>query len=284
MKNKNIYITKASGKKELFDGRKIYRTAIRAGASNQLAKETEQEIEKKLEPNISSNKILNYALEYLKNKEKTVAIKYNLKRGIMELGPSGYPFEKYVGMILKEYGYAVQLNQQIQGHCLTYEIDVLAEKENKIFVVECKYYNRPGLRSNSKVALYTYARFLDIKKHWTEKLNKPCNPCKGLLVTNTKCTTDAIKYAKCVGMEIIGWHYPEKQGLEHLIEQKKLYPITSFPSLKKQIKDQLISNDVILIKDLLNLNIEKLAQKSGIPIKELQVLKNTAQNIYKNNN
>ena len=164
IKNK-IYITKASGEKEFFNEMKIYKTARRAGASKQLAEEVKTAIQKKLYPGIGSNKILDYILRYLDKKEKRVAIRYSLKRAIMELGPCGFSFEKYVAMILKEYGYQVKINQFIKGYCLTYEIDILAEKENKVYVVECKYHNFPGLRSDAKVVLYSNARFLDIKKH-----------------------------------------------------------------------------------------------------------------------
>ena len=270
---KQCFITKASGEKELFDGAKIYRTARSAGADKNLAKDVRRMIEKKIYSDISSNKILNYILSYLNKKGKKVAVKYNLKRAIMKLGPCGYSFEKYVAMILKEYGYQAKINQFIKGYCLTYEIDILAQKDNRIFVVECKYHNSPGSRSDTKVVLYSNARFLDIKK-------QICQPCKALLVTNTKCTTSAVKYAKCAGMDIISWHYPKGKSLENLIERKKLYPITCFPSLSRDDRNKLIANNVILLKDLLNLNLKKLAQKSGISFIKLQKLKDQAENIY----
>ena len=277
--NNKIHIIKASGERQVFDEKKIYDTARRAGASEKLAEKVRDAVQKKLYPNISSDKILNYILEYLNKKEKVVATRYSLKRAIMELGPSGYPFEKYIAMILKEYGYQVKTNQFIKGHCLTYEIDVLAEKGNKVFIVECKYHNRPGLRSDSKVALYSHARFLDIEKEWKKESGKICNPCKKLLITNTKCTINAIKYAECVGMGIISWHYPEKQSLEGLIEQKKLYPITCLPSLKRQSRNNLIAANIVLAKNLLDIDLKILFQKSGVSLKELKILQVEAQNL-----
>ncbi len=275
-----VYIIKASGKRELFDGAKIYNTAKNAGADKILAEGAKREVEKKIYSNISSNEILNYTLDYLDRQEKRVAIRYSLKRAIMELGPCGYSFEKYVAMILKEYGYQIKINQFIKGYCLTYEIDILAEKGNKVFVVECKYHNSPGTHSDTKVVLYSNARFLDIKKHWQEKMNKDCQPCKALLVTNTKCTANAVKYAECVEMDIISWHYPKEKSLENLIEQKKLYPITCLPFLKRENRNRLIVNNVILLKDLLNLDLEKMAKKSGIFLKELRKLRNQAEKMY----
>lgn len=278
--NKKIHITKASGEKELFDGAKIYNSVIAVGADKILAQQVRRNIEKKIYPNISSDKILSYILHYLNKQEKKLAVKYNLKRGIMKLGPCGYSFEKYVAMILREYGYQVKINQFIKGHCLTYEIDVLAKKQDKVYFVECKYYNSPGARSDTKVVLYNNARFLDIKKQWQEKKNKYFDSGKVFLVTNTKCTANALKYAECVGMGVISWHYPKQGSLEKLIEQKKLYPITCFPFLKRDDRNRLISNNVILIKNLLNLDLEKLSKKSGVSLLELQELKNQAENIY----
>jgi Holliday junction resolvase-like predicted endonuclease len=280
--NNKIHIIKASGERQVFDEKKIYDTARRAGASEKLAEKVRDAVQKKLYPNISSDKILNYVLSYLNKKENKIASRYSLKKAIMELGPSGYSFEKYIAIILKEYGYQVKTNQFIKGHCLTYEIDVVAEKDNKVFVVECKYHNHPGLRSDSKVALYSHARFLDIEKAWKKKSGKICDPCKKLLITNTRCTSDAIKYAECVGMGIIGWHYPKKQSLEYLIEQKKLYPITCLVSLKRQARDALISNDIILTKDLLSIDLSILSNKSGIPLEKLKLFQFQAKDLQNN--
>ena len=42
------------------------------------------------------------AFNLLKANSKFVAAKYQLKRAIMELGPSGYPFESFISEVLKQ--------------------------------------------------------------------------------------------------------------------------------------------------------------------------------------
>jgi len=49
---------------------------------------------------------------------------------------------------------------------------------------------------------------------------------QGWLVTNTRCTSDAIQYAECVGLRIMSWRYPATGSLEKMIEEKRLYPAT----------------------------------------------------------
>ena len=44
------------------------------------------------------------------------------------------------------------------------------------------------------------------------------------LVTNTKFSSDVIRYGNCVGMHLIGWKYPEDGGLEKLIDEANIYP------------------------------------------------------------
>ncbi|MDE1840663.1 PDDEXK family nuclease [Candidatus Nitrosotalea okcheonensis] len=42
----------------------------------------------------------------------------------------------------------------------------------------------------------------------------------------TKLSDDAITYAKYIGQQIISWRYPPSKGLESMIEEKGLYPVT----------------------------------------------------------
>jgi hypothetical protein len=94
-------------------------------------------------------------------------------------------------------------------------------------------------------ALYTYARFLDLK----EPLDQPW------LVTNTKCSNDAINYSKGVNLKITSWKYPQEESLLKLVDEKKLYPITVLNEIDNEIKEKLIKNKIILVKDLLNLPV-----------------------------
>jgi len=265
-------IVKASGELEKFNKEKIYNSLRKSGIRPQIAYKICKEVEKKIYSGISSQEILNEINKYLQKENLLLAARYNLKKAIMALGPSGFFFEKYIAEIFKSYGYQTEVGKIVKGFCVRHEIDVIAHRKNKHFIIECKYHNMPGIKSDLKVALYTFARFLDIKKAWEngESIKYFHNV---FLVTNTKCTGEAIAYSRCAGLKIIGWHYPKNKGLEALIENKRLYPITILPSFSKYIRERLSSIEIILAKDILKYSFNELINVSHlkpIVVKKLQ--------------
>mgnify|MGYP001585978084 CR=1 FL=1 len=256
-------IIKASGEQELFKEAKLFRSLQRAGADSALARKISQNTVKEIYPRISSSQILNKVTRSLKRENPILASRYNLKRAIWEMGPTGFPFEKYVAGILKEYGYSVQVGKIVQGHCVSHEIDVIAQKGNKHFMIECKYHNSGGIKSDVKAALYTFARFLDIQKAWSEDPRHKNVFHQAWLVTNTKCTSQAIRYADCAGLKIISWHHPKGESLERLIEQKNLYPITIL-SLPRFLRERIAQKNIIFVKDLLKYPSYRLSHILGV--------------------
>jgi len=250
------YIIKSNGEKEPYDKEKIKSSIIKAGSSPDIAAETVRTINKKVKDNMGTDEIYDKALSRLKVLEPRVALKYSLKRAIMDMGPEGYAFEKYIAKILEEYGFSTEVGRFISGYCVEHEVDVVAKREGKIYLVECKYHNSPGIKSDVKIALYIHSRFLDIEKASREKDSN--NHLEAWLVTNTRCTSDAIKYANCVGLKIIAWHYPEVENLQYFIETKKLYPISILSTINKKQKEILLDSGIILIKELENYGADDL--------------------------
>lgn len=272
-------IIKASGEKEKFSKEKLYKSLKRAGVQPKLAERVCRDVTKSVRPGMNTEGILNQTFRCLKKENPILAARYNLKRAIMELGPTGFPFEKYVAEILKEYGYLTKVGKIVKGYCVNHEVDVIARKENKHFMIECKYHNSRGVKSDVKVAMYTYARFLDIKKQW-EKLPGHQNFFhQGWLVTNTKCTSQAIQYARCAGLKIISWRYPKDESLEYLIENKGLYPITILPSLTRYAKERLAQKRIMLAKDLLKYSANDLVRLTGLQSNIVQKLREEAQEL-----
>jgi len=274
-----VDIIKASGEKEKFQEEKLYRSLKNSGIQPALAGKVMKEVKKKIYSGIPSAKIHGYTACYLNRENPAFAARYNLKRAIMDLGPTGYPFEKYVAEIFNAYGYRTRVGQVVRGNCVSHEVDVVAEKENRHFMVECKYHNGGGIRSDVKVALYVYARFLDIKKVW-EKFPRHKNFFhQAWLVTNTKCTSQAIRYAKCVGLKIISWHYPKNESLEYIIEKKALYPITTLPNLSWRVKESLVANNIVLVEDLARRPIGEIIKLTGFKEPLAQKLQSQARNL-----
>lgn len=262
-----IYVINLRGEREPFSFKKVYKSAKNAGASNQLALEIAKNIEREIYPGISTAEIFDKIHNYLSQKAPISAIRFNLKKAILNLGPTGFPFEKFIAKVFQSQGFKVKTNQFIQGSSkIKYEIDFIAKKDNFFYIGECKYHNLPGGRVDLQVALANFARFLDIKEGKT--LNSNFN-YKSILVTNTKFTTQAIRYSKYVGVELLGWKYPMSQSLEKIIEENKLYPITILPSINSYLAHLFIERKIILVKDILKIDPEKFSKENNLSLNKI---------------
>ena len=267
-----MQIIKASGKKEEFEPLKIQNTIMQAGASEKLAKDVLKKIldEYKDKNKVQSKAILNKIIDLLQEKNPDIAARYDLKRAIMNLGPSGFPFEVYFSKILENHGYQVKVGQILQGKNITQEVDIVAENKLR-YMIECKYHNKLGIHTKVNVAMHTYARFLDLKNQFDYPW----------LATNTKCTTDLISYANGINMKITSWQYPKKENLKALIEEKALYPITIIRSIDDSSKQKLHEADIVLAKDLALYDIEELKIKTKLSKETLKIILKEAKIICK---
>lgn len=235
-----VNVTKASGELEPFSEKKVASSLQRAGADRATIQEILAQVKKELYDGISTKKIYAHVFDLLRKQKSPLTSRYNLKEAIMQLGPSGYPFEKFVAGVLKVYGHKAEVGKVAKGKCVAHEIDVVAQKDGKRFMVECKYHNRLGTKSNIKTALYVYARFLDVQATFDQ----------GWLVTNTKITSDAHDYARCVGLKLTSWDWPPEESLRLLIEKSGLHPVTALESLSQNEKRRLLAKGIVFQKDL----------------------------------
>jgi len=272
-----FFVINSQGEEEPFSFKKVYQSARKVGASKFLAKKIAETIEGEAYPGMKTAEIYKRVKELLEREVPGAAMRYSLKKGMRRLGPTGFPFEKYIGEILLKNGFMVKLNQHIPGLCCRYEIDFLAEKDNLFYIGECKYHNLPGERVHLNVALANYARFLDITNGSFFKNLKT----KSLLVTNTKFTAEVIQYSKCVDVKILGWNYPRDKGLEYLIDSQKLYPVTILPSFKGRLVDVFSKKRMMLAQDVLKIQAKKFARKNKISEEELMSLVKEAEILLK---
>ena len=258
-----LYVINSAGERESFSPAKVYRSARRVGASRKLAQEIVQTIEREIVPGTKTVDIFQEVKKLLGRETPGAALRFSLKEGMRKLGPSGFPFEKFIGEIFKRLGFKVQTNVYLSGFCLRdYEIDFLARKDNLVYVGECKYRNVAGDKVHLDNVLANQARFLDLLKGPDLKRSGYLNrQIKSIMVTNEKFTSRAIKYSNCQGIELLGWKYPKARGLESLIEEKNLYPLTILPSLKGYLKDVLVSRNIMLVEDLLKTDPETFSRR-----------------------
>ncbi len=274
----SLFIRKASGGQESFDEKKMRESFVRAGAGPRLAAEASRVVLAHLPARATTEDVYQHALGHFIKTNPSVAVKYSLKRAIMNLGPAGHVFERYIGRIFHEYGYETQISQMVQGRCVMHEVDVLARKGSLHYMIECKYHNQLGIRSDIKVALYTQSRFLDIRDVW-DRAEHDTDIHRGWLVTNTKPTREAIQYASCVGLRIIAWRYPRRWGLDYFIEKKHLYPITILPSLPHEMLDRMSQEGVLLVSDIVRYTPRDLTERFSMDMTRAAKLYTEAKQI-----
>ncbi|MDP3469343.1 MAG: ATP cone domain-containing protein [Daejeonella sp.] len=251
MNSKQIYVTKMSGEKALFDEEKLRNSLKRSKADNDVINQVIEQVKYELKDDISTREIYRMAFAYLRKKASHSAARYKLKQSILELGPTGFPFEEYVSELLKYKNYRTEVGNIVEGHCVSHEIDIIAERENRHILLECKFHSDQRRFCDVKVPLYIYSRFKDVEQEL--KKNKRHNDTEflGGLVTNTRFSSDALKYGICMGMYLISWDYPVGKSLKFLIDQSGLHPLTSLLTLSKFEKQQLLDKRIILCKNLI---------------------------------
>ena len=262
-----IHIVKYSGEIEAFDIEKLKRSLRHSKASEPLVKEIATEIQSQLREGMTTKHIYELAYRLLKRKSKSGSARYKLKKAIMELGPTGYPFEKFIGKILEFEGFKTEVGVVMQGHCVTHEVDVAALKKDEHYLVECKFHSDQGRICNVKIPLYIQSRFKDLETHWLKQKDHSLKFHRGWVYTNTRFSSDAVKFGECAGLGLVSWDYPQGNSLKIKIDTSKLYPITALSSLNKQEKQDLLNKGIVLCKELCD-NPNLL---NGLGIKTLKI-------------
>lgn len=252
MKYDSINVIKASGEKTPFAIERLKNSLKSTGAGDSITQQVLDKVVSELYEGISTKEIYNRAFLLLKKEKSYLASKYKLKKAIYELGPSGFPFERFISAILKYSGYSTEVGTLLQGRCVTHEIDVIARKNKEIIIVECKFHSNQGLKCNVKVPLYINSRYHDVKQNWPNYSKKYGNLKNCWIATNTRFTSDALKYGACAGLYLLSWDYPKKDALKDRIDRLGLYPITVSTFLTESEKQFLLSKDIVLCRELVN--------------------------------
>ncbi len=252
MEVKEFQVIKSSGERARFSLTKLRRSLLHSGADDVLVDQIVDQVRDELYQGISTKEIYNRAFALLKKRKSVFASKYKLKKAIYELGPTGFPFEKFVSAVLDYSGYSTEVGKVMQGNCVKHEVDVFAKKNGLLAIIECKFHGVEGRNCNVKVPLYIHSRYNDIKSHWENKKSNSIVMDKGWVVTNTRFTKDALAYGKCVDLYLLSWDIPKENGLKDRIDRLGLYPITVSTLLSKREKQFLLSRDVVLCRQLLN--------------------------------
>lgn len=246
--NNEKWIKKASGETVVFDPEKLRNSLFKAGASTEVIEQITKKITANLGKDTTTKSIYKQAYALLRQASQKLAGQYKLKTAMLEMGPSGYPFEHFVAQLFNHQGYQTKVGTHMKGRCLTHEVDILAERTDEIIIGECKYHSRAGYKSDVKIPLYVHARFQDIALG--DGIQQSDKATKCAIISNTRFTSDAEAYAQCCDIQLIAWDYPNKGSLKQRIALSKHYPITCIHALTKKDKETLMHEGIVSCRQI----------------------------------
>ena len=275
--NHLVTVVKADGTTELFEEQKLIESLQNSGGSPELIEKILGHVGREIRDGMKTSEIYKHAFHLLRKHSMPAAVKYSLRRALSELGPDGFPFERYISKIFESWGYETLTDQTVFGGCVAHEVDVVAWNREKLIMVEAKFHNEFILKSDLKVVLYIKARFDDLKENTYNYGGTTRKLTEGWLVTNTKFTDQAVKYGECQGLKMIGWNYPAHGNLQDIIEELRLHPFTCLTSLSNVHKKMLLAKGIVLCKDLID--HPNLLKEIGMPINEAQKVYDEAKEV-----
>jgi hypothetical protein len=259
-------VVKGDGTKEEFVPWKLVESLKHAGADQGLAEDISRKIARSVKEGMSTTAIYRAAFTDLRKEERIAAARYSMRRAILELGPTGFPFEDFVAELMRADGYETELRAIIPGRCIEHEVDVVLKKNGRTIGAELKFHNTPGFKTDLKTVLYVRARYWDIEWGADDRGEKD-GIREGWLITNTKFTGNAIDYASCSGIKLLGWSFPKGESLSELITRTKVYPITILTSLSNTDKSRLLQTGVTMCRMVADDPVS--LEKAGIRGKKL---------------
>lgn len=247
----SIHVLKADGTLESFNESKLRESLRKSGASDTVALGIVAHVGRELVNGISTTDIYRHAFSVLAAKQKRASARYSLRRSLLALGPTGFPFEKFIGELFKRRGFSVLLDQMVRGKCVEHEMDIVAWNQEKLIMAEAKYHHELAYKSDVKVALYVKARLDDLYAAEFNFGNQK-KLAEGWLITNTKFTEKAIRYSECSGVRLLGWNYPQSENLHDAIEKAGIHPVTCLTALSEGQKRALMEQGIVLCESIKN--------------------------------
>lgn len=241
-----LSIIKSSGDVEQFNKSKLQRSLKRAGLRPKECKQITEQVAEKVRHGSTTHDIFKKTEKLIRQQSTIAATHYSLKKSLLELGPTGYEFEQFVGRYFESIGFTSYVGITLQGEFVRHEVDVVASKPNYQTYVECKFHNTIGRKNDIKIVLYVKARWDDLKNGPDGKYLK-----EFYVATNTVFTSDALKYAEGVGLNLLGVNAPAEEPFLEKIKRHKIYPITSLRRLKRIHCRELLRKNIILCSELL---------------------------------
>lgn len=235
-------LVKTTGLFEPFREHKLRRSLMRSGAARDQVEHIVDAVHDRLHDGMATNEVFRIAHRLLRHERRDTAARYSLQRAIQQLGPDGFPFERFVAELWHHDGFRTRTGVLLQGRFVRHEVDLVAVRGRERELGECKFKMQSDGKVDVKVALYVHSRADDLagigyRRFW--------------LITNGRFTSDALAYGHGVGLEMLSWDHPKGESLRERIDRAGLHPITVLSSLHKQEQGVLLRKGVVLCAALL---------------------------------
>lgn len=244
-------VKKFSGELVPFKEESLKASLLKSGANLEQTAHVLTCIKENIYEGISTRELYEKAFQELKTIKNSFAARYSLKKALRDLGPEGFYFEKWVTKLFQAQGFDAVSGQTLQGEAVTHEIDVIASKNDRLLICECKFRNDIDAKISVTTPMYFLSRFNDLKNLQFKYFGKELNPTEGYLITNAYLTSDSIAFANKYDVKLISWDYPENRNIKRLVDEFAFYPITCLTTLTEEEMKTLLSKNCILVKDIL---------------------------------
>jgi hypothetical protein len=249
-----VYVIKADGRREEFEAGKIIRTCIRAGAKEKEAEAIAGIIKRSIKEGDSTHKIYRMIIAELDKKEDKTSLVYRLREATAIL--DSISFELYVKAILNANGYNCKWDNIIKGRFVEHQVDIVAEKEGRLYLVECKHHKNHHRFCGLGNVLEVQARLEDIADGFRNRDNR-YEFDAAWVITNTKFSDHAKKYAKGKCIRLTGWR-SKNFPLEKMAEENKVFPITILKDLP--LHKRLLLQGIVTLQDLTEKEIKGISR------------------------
>lgn len=270
-------IKKGTGEAVPFDPNKIKKSIKRAGGGRDVQDRILAIVEKQLRPGITTEEIYETVHEELRKLEPTTGARYRLRTALGRLGPAGYNFERYVAAILTAYGYKTELPFELQGACVSHEVDVIAEKDGRRMFIEAKFRNQFDDVVDIKDTMATWSRYLDLVEG--ARLGLCPHFDEAWIVTNARFTSHSLKFGHCKNMVMIGWNHPKERTFAKMVDLQTLYPLTILDDVTDEEVKIFSEKKLMLCREIAHSDVKALATMTGLKQKRLKEIMTQCQSV-----
>ena len=239
-------IHKSSGEDEPFHPEKLERSLRHSGATDEDIRKALTAVEREIRKSggrVDSRRLFQIAHGVLRRARRPAAARYNLRRAVERLGPSGFPFERFFAEVLASEGWTTEVGVTLQGRYVTHEVDVDARRDGERILCECKFRRDQRSKLDVQVAMYVFGRAEDLKA-------LPGGYRQFWLVTNGRFTSDALRFGEGMGLAMLGWDHPKGQGLRDRIDRSGLHPVTCLTDLRRGEQKRLLHAGIVMCRQL----------------------------------